>query len=56
MNLFDIVPLNYFSIFQGKNRQIYAESLLILYELLQNDEALINKDDFLKALKIKVQL
>jgi hypothetical protein len=53
MNLFDIVPLNYFSIFQGKNRQIYAESLLILYELLQNDEALINKDDFLKALKDK---
>ena len=53
MNLFDIVPTNYFSIFWGKNRQIYAESLLILYELLQNDEALINKDDFLKALKDK---
>lgn len=53
MDLFDIVPLNYFSIFQGKNRQIYAESLLILYELLQNDEALINKNDYLKALKDK---
>ena len=53
MDLFDIIPLNYFSIFQGKNRQIYAESLLILYELLQNDEALINKNDFLKALKDK---
>ncbi|MFA7222266.1 MAG: Wadjet anti-phage system protein JetA family protein [Bacilli bacterium] len=53
MNLFDIVPSNYFSIFNGKNRQIYAESLLILFELLQNDEALINKQDFLKALKDK---
>jgi len=51
MNLFDILPSNYFSIFCGKNRPIYAESLLILYELLQNDEALINKDDYLKALK-----
>lgn len=53
MNLFDIIPVNYFAIFQGKNRQIYAESLLILFELLQNDEALINKNDFLKALKDK---
>lgn len=51
MNLFDIVQNNYFSIFQGKNRYIYAESLFILYELLENEEALINKQDFLKALK-----
>src|SRR5574344_778530 len=53
MNLFDIVPSNYFSLFGGKNRYIYAESLLILFDLLQNDEALINKNDFLKALKDK---
>jgi len=53
MNIFDIIPSNYFSLFAGKNRQIYAESLTILFELLQNDEALINKDDFLKALKDK---
>lgn len=53
MNIFDIVPENYFSIFSGKNRRVYAESLLILYSLLENDESLINKQDFVKALKAK---
>ena len=53
MELFDILPSNYFSIFSGKNRTIYAESLIVLFELLQNDEALINKQDYLKALKDK---
>ena len=51
MNLFDIVPNNYFSIFSGKNKEIYIESLNILYSLLQNDEAVIKKSDFLSALK-----
>lgn len=51
MNLFNIVPQNYFSIFQGKNREIYIESLSILYSLLQNDETFIRKVDFLNALK-----
>ena len=51
MNLFDIVPNNYFSIFTGKNKEIYIESLNILYSLLQNDEAVIKKSDFLSALK-----
>ena len=53
MNLFNIVPSNYFSIFQGKNREIYIESLEILYSLLQNEEAVIKKSDFLSALKAK---
>ncbi len=53
MNLFDIVPSNYFSIFAGKNREIYIESLALLYSLLQNDEAVIKKSDFLNALKEK---
>ena len=53
MDLFDILPSNYFSIFAGKNRAIYAESLVVLFDLLQNDEALINKQDYLKALKDK---
>ncbi len=53
MNLFNIVPNNYFSIFQGKNREIYIESLEILYSLLQNEEAIIKKNDFLSALKSK---
>ena len=51
MNLFDIVPNNYFSLFRGKNKEIYIESLSILYSLLQNDEAVIKKNDFLNALK-----
>lgn len=53
MNLFDIIPENYFSIFSGKNKAIYAESLSTLFYLLQNDESLINKSDFIKALKDK---
>lgn len=53
MNLFDIIPNNYYSIFQGKNRKIYAESLLILFELLQDEESLIKKEDYIKALKDK---
>lgn len=53
MNLFDILPIKYFSIFSGKNRSIYAESLLILYEMLENDENAINKTDYIKALKEK---
>ena len=51
MKLFDILPENYFSIFSGKNRNIYSESLLILFSLLQNDENFILKSDFIKALK-----
>jgi hypothetical protein len=53
MNLFDIIPENFFSIFQGKNRAIYAESLTTLFDLLQNDESLISKNDFIKTLKDK---
>ncbi len=53
MNLFDIIPENFFSIFQGKNRAIYAESLITLFDLLQNDESLISKNDFIKTLKDK---
>ena len=53
MNLFNIVPSNYFSIFSGKNREIYIEALEILYSLLQNEESVIKKNDFLSAIKSK---
>lgn len=53
MNLFDIIPENYFGLFAGKNRSIYIESLLVLYDLLESDETLISKNDFIKALKEK---
>lgn len=53
MNLFDILPEKYFSIFNSKNRYIFAEALLVLYQLLEQDEAIINKNDYLKTLKEK---
>ena len=53
MNLFNIVPSNYFSIFSGKNREIYIEALQILYSLLQNEESVIKKNDFLSAIRAK---
>lgn len=55
MNLFDILPSNYFQVFSGKNREIYADSLMTLFEMLQNDEFVINKQDFIKALKDKAK-
>ena len=55
MNLFDIIPQNYFSLFAGKNRTIYIESLLILFDLLESDETIISKSDFVKALREKDQ-
>lgn len=55
MNLFDIIPQNYFGLFGGKNRYIYVESLLILYSLMENDETIISKNDFIKSLKDKAE-
>ncbi len=52
-NLFNILPDNYFQIFSGKNKAIYAESLMTLYDLFENDESLISKADFVKTLKDK---
>ena len=53
MNLFEVIPEKYFSIFNSKNRFIFAEALLTLIEMLETDENIINKNDFLKALKDK---
>lgn len=55
MNLFEIIPQNYFGLFGGKNRYIYVESLLILYSLMENDETIISKNDFIKTLKEKAE-
>lgn len=35
MKLFEILPERFFQLFTGKNRQVYAEALLILYEQYQ---------------------
>jgi len=53
MNLFDISAPNYFSIFSGKNKNIYMDSLMILYSFIQNEDVVIKKSDFLSALKDK---
>lgn len=53
MNLFDVLPNRYFLIFSSKNKKVYAESLLILFDMLSNDLSSINKADFIKALKDK---
>ena len=55
MNLFDIIPQNYFGLFGGKNRYIYIESLLILFSMMENDENIILKNDFIKTLKEKAE-
>lgn len=51
MNLFDIIPENYFGLFGGKNKAIYLDSLMVLYNLLESDEAFIKKSDFIKTLR-----
>ncbi|MBQ9266055.1 MAG: hypothetical protein IJ186_03215 [Bacilli bacterium] len=51
MNLFDIIPENYFGLFGGKNKAIYLDSLMVLYNLLESDEAFIKKSDFVKTLR-----
>ena len=53
LNLFNILPDNFFQIFSGKNNEIYAHSLLILFDLFENDESLISRGDFIKTLKDK---
>lgn len=53
MNLFEIIPQNYFGLFGGKNRTIYIDALIILFDLLESDEAIISKTDYIKALREK---
>lgn len=53
MNLFNIIPENYFALFAGKNRAIYLDSLLVLFNLLESEESFIKKSDFIKTLKDK---
>lgn len=53
MNLFDITSSNIFSLFSGKNKYIYMESLMILYSFILNEDVIIKKYEFLFALKEK---
>jgi hypothetical protein len=51
MGLFTTVPDNFFSLLSGKNKEIYAMALAVLYNSLQADEMSIRKDDYLRTLK-----
>ena len=53
MRLFTILPENFFSILASKNKDIYAEALLVLYHSLQTDELAIKKSDFIRTLRDK---
>lgn len=51
MRLFDTIPSNFFSILTGKNKEIYAIALDILYRSLESEEMSILKDDFLRTFR-----
>jgi hypothetical protein len=49
MNLFETIPGNFFSLLSSKNKEIYADALMLLHKLFQHDLN-IEKSDFLSAL------
>lgn len=55
MRLFEIVPTKFYSILNGKNKSIYVSSLILLYKLISENEMVIKKDEFSRALKEKLK-
>ncbi|HZJ89409.1 MAG TPA: Wadjet anti-phage system protein JetA family protein [Bacilli bacterium] len=53
MSLFTILPSNFFSILASKNKEIYAEALLLLQKSLESNDLLIRRSDFVRTLKDK---
>lgn len=51
MSLFTILPNNFFSILASKNKDIYAEALLLLYQSIEDNELLIKKNEYIRNLK-----
>ncbi len=51
MGLFTTVPDNFFALLSGKNKEIYAMALAVLYNSLQADEMSIRKEDYVRTLK-----
>lgn len=49
MNLFETIPGNFFSLLSSKNKEIYADALMLLHKLFQR-ELNIEKSDFISAL------
>lgn len=53
MKLFDLVPDKFFSILNGKNKNVYVVALLTLYSLINNNDLNIKKDEFVRFLRDK---
>jgi hypothetical protein len=51
LSLFTIIPSNFFSILASKNKEIYAEALLLLHHSIEDNELLIKKRDFTRNLR-----
>lgn len=51
MNLFEKLPDNFFSILSSKNKNIYGEALITLYDALTMYRSRIRKNDYLDLLK-----
>ena len=49
MNLFDVIPGNFFSLLSSRNKEIYTDALMLLHKLFQY-ELNILKSDFMSAL------
>ncbi|MEG2052521.1 MAG: DUF5716 family protein [Bacilli bacterium] len=53
MNLFEILPEKFFSILNGKNKNIYAGCLILLYTLINDNDLNVKRDEFVRFLKEK---
>ena len=51
MSLFTILPNNFFSILASKNKEIYAEALLLLFQSIEDNDLLIKKSEYIRSLK-----
>lgn len=51
MSLFTIIPNNFFSILASKNKEIYAEALLLLHRSIEDNDLFIKKSEFTRNLK-----
>ena len=51
VNLFDVIPSEFFRLLTGSNKDIYAKSLEILLNAFDNDQFKISKDSFSNTLR-----
>ena len=43
MKLFDIIPEKFYSILNGKNKDIYVSSLILLYRMINENDMVVKK-------------